>query len=357
MRVGVLRRIGRWTYTPSRHRARRQGTRSDAACRLGTSDYDRSALAAVPARRNPTGDRPVCTESDAKSALRVDVSDLRRGTLGTLTNMEFPLLPQPEFRYLRRAVRLHPVVLVSWTASAGCQARIITLGGWGMTEVLFPGLQEESLSFASLARYRDMGDSAPAQPALAGKVLLGGPVAFPMTAQRYPDLRAYLEADKQHHRYYEVHLSLSFSHVDLAPPLHAVTLKLQLTALTGTDQPIAWSMAPSQIDDPADHAVRFELRPQLKLVGVEFSVGTITGTIAGVREPYLLALGELGSNPTWELRRPGRPLNGRQRLLLVVRAPKRSDVELSAEVTAATRSPVLRRFRAVPAPLKLLARL
>ena len=232
-----------------------------------------------------------------------------------------------------------------------------------MTIITPPELPELALDFAPVAIYRGGGPPPGAPPpgappaGLAGRVMLGGPVAFPMTAKRYPDMSTYITADAPHHHYYEVHLSLSFRDGGQPPPLHTVTLDVELSGTIGAQQPIAWSMAPSRIDDADDRAVKFELQPQIKIAGVEASAGTVTGTVNRAREPFLLALGELSSNPVWELRRTGPPLAGRQRFVLVVRAAKGVDTDVDIEVTATTKTTVLRRFQALPAPLKLQARL
>jgi hypothetical protein len=226
-----------------------------------------------------------------------------------------------------------------------------------MIEVSAPEIPEQPLSFTAVTRHRDM--TAPeAEPlALAGRVLLGGPVAFPMTAKRYPDMARYLEADAPHHRYYEVHLSLSFADVGQAPPLRSVSLAMRLCPVGAAELPIAWSMAPTRIEGPADRDVKFEIRPQIKVAGVAVSMGRVSGVATRAREPFLLALGELSSSPSWELRRTALPLDGRQRMILIVRAAKGVDTEIDIEVTASIKSAVLRRFRALPGPLKISARL
>lgn len=224
-----------------------------------------------------------------------------------------------------------------------------------MTDVLFPEIPEQSLSFHAVTRYRGPEEQTGASAALDGRVFLGGPTAFPMTAKRYPGMRAYLEADAAHHRYYEVHLALSFKGADEPPPVHTVSLEMRLSSPASATQPIAWSMAPARIEDPADRDLKFEIRPQIKIVGVEASAGSISGTVNRAGQPFLVALGELGSNPGWEIRHTSLPLDGQQRLILVIRAAKDVDTQVDIQVTATTKSSVLRRYRALPVPLKLSA--
>jgi hypothetical protein len=220
-----------------------------------------------------------------------------------------------------------------------------------------PDVQERLLDFTALTRYRaDSGEPEEATSPLDGRVFLGGPVAFLMTGKRYPDMSKYLAADAAHHQYFEVHLSLSFKDADKSPPLYHVSLSMHLRSTNGTERPIAWSMAPDRINDPISREISFEIRPQIKVAGVvEASVGGVSGSSPLPGEPFLIALGELGPDPSWELRRSGKSLDGRQRLILVVRAVKDADVEIGMEVTASTKTSVLRRFRALPGPLLLSA--
>jgi hypothetical protein len=175
-----------------------------------------------------------------------------------------------------------------------------------------------------------------------------------MTPERYPDVRGYIEQEAEHHRYHEVHLSVTFSHLSREPALHSVMLSIALTATGTVEQPIAWSMAPARIEDPAQRDVSFEIKPQLKVAGVEASVGTLTGKVSKTGSPFLLALRELRSDPRWELKRTRNlPLDGTQRLVMVVRAPKDADTTMRVEVKASTKSSILRRYRALATPLRL----
>ncbi|MDH2426837.1 hypothetical protein [Sphaerisporangium sp. TRM90804] len=172
-------------------------------------------------------------------------------------------------------------------------------------------------------------------------------------------MRGYIEQEAEHHRYHEVHLSVTFSDPGWGPALHSVTLRATLIAATGSaEQPIAWSMAPARIEDPAQRNVQFEIKPQLKVAGVEASIGALTGSLPKTGTPFLLALRELRSDPRWELKRTRNlPLDGTQRLVLVVRAPKEADTTMAVEVKASTKSSILRRYRALPTPLRLSATL
>ncbi|MEO3855573.1 hypothetical protein [Acrocarpospora sp. B8E8] len=233
-----------------------------------------------------------------------------------------------------------------------------------MAHVQLPELPEHTLSFVVDGRVRAPSGPEAAEeeepedeaPELAGRVVLGGPVAFPMTAERYPDVAAYIEQEAAHHRYHEVHLSVTFVEKQDGPPLHSVTLRVNLAAKAPADQPIAWSMAPARIDDPSQRDVQFEIKPQLKVAGIEASIGMLGGNLPGSRTPFLRATRELRSDPRWELKRTKNlPLAGTQRVVLVVRADAGAVATMAVEVTAATRSSILRRYRALPTPLRLAA--
>jgi hypothetical protein len=230
-----------------------------------------------------------------------------------------------------------------------------------LTQVLCPDLEERPLIFSAQKSYRGNDDEAGAHAGdaapLDGRILLGGPVSFRMTAGRYPDVEKYLAADEGRYQYHEVHLSLSFKDPDQVPHVRRVVLAVSLGGASGTPQPIAWSMAPDRIESPSGREISFEIRPRVKLAGVEMSVASLGGKADLPRDPYLIALGELGSQPTWELSRTSKPLDGRQRLILVVRSEAGADVTADIEITASTRTAVLRRFRAVPVPLRLTAQL
>jgi len=70
---------------------------------------------------------------------------------------------------------------------------------------------------------------------------------------------------------------------------------------------------------PHPRDLRIALRSQLKLAGVEVSAGGVSGTLPRAREPFLLALRELRSDPGWVLKRTrALPLERKQRLVMIV---------------------------------------
>ena len=269
----------------------------------------------------------------------------------------------PEMRSARRLVR-RVLVLYPCIGDYGGEAsahRHYRREQVALTLIVRPDLEERPLAFTAQKRYRSTGTDAGGQAGdaapLDGRVFLGGPVAFRMTAARYPDMGKYLTADKGRHQYHEVHLSLSFKEPDRVPHLRRVVLAVSLSGPAGAQEPIAWSMAPDRIDSPTGRELSFEVRPQVKVAGIEISAGGVQGKANFARDSYLIALGELSSHPSWELKRTSKPLDGRQRLILVVRSDANADVAADVEVTAWARTQVLRRYRAIPPPLKLTAQL
>ncbi len=256
---------------------------------------------------------------------------------------------------VRRVLALYPYI---WDYGGEASAHHhYRREGVAFTLVLSPDLEVRPLAFTAQSRYRSTGTQAGDAVPLDGRVFLGGPVAFRMTPARYPEMAKYLTSDRGHHQYHEVHLSLSFKGPDQVPHLRRVVLAVSLSGPVGAQEPIAWSMAPDRIDSPAGQELSFEVRPQVKVAGIEISAGGLKGKANFAGDSYLIALGELSSHPSWELKRTSKPLDGRQRLILVVRSEVNADVTADVEITAWVRTQVLRRYRAIPPALKLTARL
>jgi hypothetical protein len=194
---------------------------------------------------------------------------------------------------------------------------------------------------------------------LEDRVLLGGPFVIPMTAERHPEYRAFIEAEAPHSVYHELHMALSFENQRGESRLDTATVGLTMTAPAPAVAPVAWSMLPSRLDGPASSDVKVELKPQLKLAGAELSALSMSGTIGPAATPFLLARRELRSDPSWELRRTRtQSLDGSQvRLVMVVRAPRHAVSTLTLTVRASTKTTVLRRYRALAAPISLAANL
>src|SRR5688572_10299895 len=96
---------------------------------------------------------------------------------------------------------------------------------------------------------RHDGDPAPADPSLAGRVALGGPVAAGVSTGLVaadPDLATFVESEANTTRYVLLHTAVTFMTGEDDPPLEIVSVEFQFAG-TPSAQPIAWSMAPNLI--------------------------------------------------------------------------------------------------------------
>jgi hypothetical protein len=210
----------------------------------------------------------------------------------------------------------------------------------------------------TLAHSADPGP--PPVPPLAGRVLLGGPHAVPITrefAAEDPELRLFVDQEAAHAVYHLVRLTLNFPERPVTPRLHRVWLGIELAAPGGAGAPVAWSMTPSEVRDARQRVRHFALGPRLAFLGVEVEVGEWSRTVTEqAGEPFLRAERAQTPHPEWTFTRTRTmPLTGDQSLALVVRAPAGVVSTLGLEIQATTRSrPLgLRRYREIPDPLTL----
>ncbi|OPF81354.1 hypothetical protein VT50_0209765 [Streptomyces antioxidans] len=222
-----------------------------------------------------------------------------------------------------------------------------------MIDVILPELPERELALLSEEAPQPSG------PRLAGRVVLGGPVAAPVTADLVgpdPELLDFLRTEADNAVYHLLHLSVTCARDAPDPALHSVNLDLSLTAEpvrrgTAAFQPVAWSMTPHQLTAgvtapaPAAH-----LGPRL---GFQDGAGTAYG-----ERVCLEARRELRSDPGWEIRHTsGARIGGTYRLAMVVRAPRGAVSRAAVAVGATVREGhTLHRFREeLEEPLHLAA--
>jgi hypothetical protein len=228
-----------------------------------------------------------------------------------------------------------------------------------MIDVILPGLPERELALVSEETSRPSGHVPPRPadaPTLAGRVVLGGPVSVPVTAElvgRDPELTAHLEAEANRADYHLLHLSVTCARNAPDPALHTVNLDLTLSADPPEDgaaafPPVAWSMTPRQLTEEAGEAVPARLGARLEFVGADH-------TAPGERV-CLESRRELRSDPGWEIRQTSTvPIGGTYRLAVVVRAPRGAVCRAAVAVGATVREGhTLHRFREeMPDPLRL----
>ncbi|MEO3749607.1 hypothetical protein [Streptomyces sp. B6B3] len=200
----------------------------------------------------------------------------------------------------------------------------------------------------------------PPVPPLAGRVLLGGPHAVPITpefAAEDRELRLFVSQEAARAVYHLVRLTLNFPDRPVTPRLHRVDAAFELTAQDGAEAPVAWSMTPSEVRDARQRVRHVALGPRLAFLGVEVELGEWSRTVTEqTGEPFLQAQRAQTPRPGWRFTRTrAMPLTGDQSLAMVVRAPAGVTSTLGLEIRATTRSrPLgLRRYREVPGPLTL----
>lgn len=196
---------------------------------------------------------------------------------------------------------------------------------------------------------------------LGSRILLGGPVSIPITAadvQDDPALVSFLQAQAGTHRYYRVHLELTFEAADGEPPFEAAEVEMSLsTTRQGSAPPIAWSMAPRRLTTDAATTRTWRLGPELTFAEFTGSLGHVEGSTSRTSSAvYLEALRVLRSDPGWQFRRTAdRELTGAHQLIAVVRGPHDASVHAAVAVTATVRTRRLFRFRSEPVTPIVLA--
>ncbi|MBL1116366.1 hypothetical protein JK364_28810 [Streptomyces sp. 110] len=222
-----------------------------------------------------------------------------------------------------------------------------------MIDVILPELPERELALLSEETPQPSG------PRLAGRVVLGGPVALPVTADLVgpdPELLDFLRTEADNAVYYLVHLSVTCARDAPDPALHSINLDIGLTAEpvrrgTAVFQPVAWSMTPRQLTaEVTAPAPAAHLGPRL---GFQDGGDTALG-----ERVCLEARRELRSDPGWEIRHTSAVrIGGTYRLAMVVRAPRGAVSRAAVAVGATVREGhTLHRFREeLEEPLRLAA--
>ncbi|GAA4603775.1 hypothetical protein BJY16_004739 [Actinoplanes octamycinicus] len=206
-----------------------------------------------------------------------------------------------------------------------------------MPELVLPHLERQPITLLR-EPVEVRGPGEPAGPAeLSGRLFLGGPLAVPLgPGDLDDDGRMFLAAEAGAFDYRLTHLALTVTGDDDAP-FASVTLGVALTCDDG--EAVAWSMAPDRVTDTAQLTDRFRFGPQLSLLGVEASLGSVERTrVRQGSEPLVEALRPLRADPAWIIRR-GRhtPVAGAYRFVMVVRSPAGAAVRTGITVTARVR--------------------
>lgn len=144
-----------------------------------------------------------------------------------------------------------------------------------------------------------------------------------------------------------MHLSLSFASDHRSPRLATASLLLELSADESASPPIALSMAPVRAADAVHFERTVKVGPELKILGVEGSVGEIGRTVSrDGQEVFLQALRVLRHDPGWEFKSTKTThLSGMFELHMVVRATRGTRVRIACTVTASTTANITRWYR------------
>lgn len=207
-------------------------------------------------------------------------------------------------------------------------------------DVPLPQLAQREVRLVATSR-RAAGPDVSAQPvdALDGRVQLGGPFAVPVTPEyvaESADLRTFVEQEAVHHRYYLVHISVTFDAAPDDPPLGTAAMDLALLSPGKSGRPIAWSMSPFRITDPTEITSSITLGPQLKLGGIGLAgIGKTITQSHDENDIFLQAFRELRADPGWRLRRTAAmTLYGSFRFNMIVRSEIEAATELELTITA-----------------------
>lgn len=227
-----------------------------------------------------------------------------------------------------------------------------------MIEFELPAPAYEELALADLAAVRGKG-AATGEP-LNGRVSLGGPHGFKITAARAaadPQIAAFMD-ENAGCEYYLLYLAVSFT-AAVAPRLDSAQVKLTLTAFPGAPAPFALSMKPLADGDPVSVKRTVTLGPKLSILDtVDVELGSAQRETSLQRtELAVRGLGLASAAPGWEFTRTvSRNLEGSCMLTMVVQAARDARVTVSGQVTARAGGNIVRHFaRDLPRPLDFTA--
>lgn len=228
-----------------------------------------------------------------------------------------------------------------------------------MIEFELPEPDYQDLALADLVTFRSKGPAAPAPP-LGGRVSVGGPHGFKITAAKVaadPDIAAFVDENADH-EYYFLYLAMSFTAAS-SPPLESAAVQLTLTGVPDTPAPFALSMKPLADGDPVSIRRTATLGPKLSLLDtVDVELGSV-GTEKSFQRTELAVRGTglASAAPGWEFTRTtSRNLEGSCMLTMVVQAAAAAKVTVTGQVTARAGGGIVRRFgRDLPQPLDFSA--
>ncbi len=226
-----------------------------------------------------------------------------------------------------------------------------------MIELELPEPQFEELTLVNVDSLRGKGPGELEVTPLEGRVAVGGPHGFKITAERVaadPALTKFIDGSADRYDYYFVHMAVSFS-VLQSPRIRTAGVQLTLTSVPGTPEPFALSIDPLSEDYTVKVEGKTRIVPSVKVLDqVELSLGDYEKAVSYDRtERVVRGVGLDGPQPGWEFTSTAaQELEGSYRLTMVVQAGYGTTLTVHGLVTATVRGNIPWRFaRQLPNPL------
>jgi len=190
-------------------------------------------------------------------------------------------------------------------------------------------------------------DRSPRPDRLSGRLLLGAPVAFALTAEAASNDKEtadFLKARAAQSDFYLVTMACSFQPKE-DEPFEKAWLHVNLGRADGVKDPRpgAYSMRPLRTSKEVKQSSSIKLGADMKIMDVGFEGGVEKGAEKSKDDVSVQAYGELTADPFWEFRsREDVPLDGSYRLALVVDVPKGVKAQAAVNLEATVRHTFLK---------------
>jgi hypothetical protein len=190
-------------------------------------------------------------------------------------------------------------------------------------------------------------DRGPRPDRLSGRLLLGTPVAIPLTAAAAGDDKEtveFLKARAAQSDFYLVTMACSFQPKE-EEPFEQAWLYVHLDRSDGAKdpRPTAYSMRPLKTSREIQQSNSIKLGADFKLMGVGFETGGGRDEKTTREDVLVQGFNELSPEPFWQFNaRDGAPLDGSYRMALVVEAPKSVGARVAVNLEATVRHTFLK---------------
>jgi len=211
--------------------------------------------------------------------------------------------------------------------------------GAAVIEFELPEPDYAELALVNTDGHRGIGSGGAEAESLEGKVLVDGPCGRRLTHEEVlaadPEQATFLGQDGDGSEYSLVWLWVSFPVIGLSK-LESAQVKLTLTAIPATPEPVVVSMRPLSVDDPVSVERTIAIGPKMKIFeAVDVEAGHYEKTETFQRTNLVVRGLPNGTYPQWEFTRtPSRKLDGPTRLVMIVRSGHGAVLEVNGKVTA-----------------------